>query len=166
MTFNEWVKKQNDEFFDVLSLSSGADRWSLLRYCRDIANGTKSNVLAGALSDCAYRVSTYKKKDKVVMQIINMKKEKRGIAICHENDKFDPEIGIAIAWARYKKEETKITTTTMLSKLKYKDKFFYVHMPYTYIAPDPHSCYHIIVNNETKQLLYKQDTEVKVYTEI
>ena len=100
--FTEWVKKQNDEFFAVANYM---DRRVIYRYANGVANGEETNILAGAISYCPYRVSVYRKRKSVVVQIVNMKKEKRGIAICNEDDTFDASIGIAYAWARYKKEE-------------------------------------------------------------
>lgn len=133
MRFEKWVKKQNDEFF---AIAKGSDRHLIYLYARGIANDTKTNVIAGAISDCPYRVSVYRKGKKTVMQIINMRKEKRGIAICHENDEFDPEIGIAYAWARYKKEA--IPRFTFKGKdLKYGDSFLVGRQCFVYLCVNP-----------------------------
>ena len=133
MRFEEWVKKQNDEFF---AIAKGSDKYLIYLYAKGIANDTKTNVIAGAISDCPYRVSVYRKGKKTVMQIINMKKEKRGIAICHENDEFDPKIGIAYAWARYKKEEIP-SFPVKGSSLKKGDIFNFNGTTYIYLCLDP-----------------------------
>lgn len=132
MYFIEWVKKQNDEFFAV---AKSADRYLIYRYAKDIANGIKSNVCAGVISDCSYRVSVYRKGKKVIMQIVNMKKEKRGIAICHENDEFNSEIGIAYAWARYKREEIPhFPVNKKLSEMQNGDTFYFHNSKYQFIG--------------------------------
>ena len=123
MKFEQWVKKQNDEFFKAARLQE--KRKLLLEYAIGIANKKYTDVCAGAISDFPYRISTYIKGKKVVTQIINMRKQKRGIAICHENDAFVPEIGIAYAWARYKKESIPdFTVMKKLSEMKNGDVFF------------------------------------------
>ena len=133
MDFNQWVQKQNDEFF---AIAKGADRELIYRYASGIASGRRTNVCAGMISDCPYRVSVYRKGKKIVMQIVNMKKEKRGIAICHENDTFDPAIGIAYAWARYKGEF--IIIDECLANLKNGDRFIDSNNKYYYyIGEDP-----------------------------
>lgn len=123
MKFEQWVKKQNDEFFKAAGMQ--ANRQVMLSYASGIADRRYTGICAGAISDSLYRVSTYIKGKKVITQIISMRKEKRGIAICHENDAFDPEIGIAYAWARYKKEAIPdFTTKKKLSEMKNGDVFF------------------------------------------
>lgn len=132
MRFEEWVKKQNDEFF---AIAKGSDRYLIYRYAKGIANDTETNVIAGAISDCSYRISVYRKGKKTIMQIINMKKEKRGIAICHENDEFDPEIGIAYAWARYKKEAIpSFSVKKELSEMQNGDTFYFQNSKYQFIG--------------------------------
>lgn len=122
MKFEQWVKKQNDDFFESAGLQ--ANRHMMLSYAEGIATGRYTGICAGVISDCSYRVSTYIKGKKVVTQIINMRKSKRGIAICNENDTFDPEIGIAYAWARYKKEAIpSFTVAKKLSEMKNGDVF-------------------------------------------
>ena len=132
MDFKQWVQKQNDEFF---AIAKGADRELIYRYASGIASGRRTNVCAGMISDCPYRVSVYHKGKKIVMQIINMKKEKRGIAICHENDTFKPAIGIAYAWARYKGESFMIEEC--IANLKNGDKFIRGDHEYYYIGEVP-----------------------------
>lgn len=123
MKFEQWVKKQNDEFFKAARLQE--KRKLLLEYAIGIANKKYTDVCAGVISDLPYRISTYIKGKKIVTQIINMRKQKRGIAICHENDAFDPEIGIAYAWARYKNESIpNFTVMKKLSEMKNGDVFF------------------------------------------
>ena len=69
-----------------------------------------------------------------------MKKPKRGIAICHENDTFDPEIGIAYAWARYKKEAIpEFTVMKKLSKMENGDVFIAEGRKYFFIGAHPES---------------------------
>lgn len=122
MKFEQWVKKQNDDFFNAARLQE--NRHMMLSYAEGIATGRYTGICAGVISDCSYRVSTYIKGKKVVTQIINMRKSKRGIAICNENDTFDPEIGIAYAWARYKKEAIpNFTIMKKLSEMKNGDVF-------------------------------------------
>lgn len=122
MKFEQWVKKQNDEFFKAARLQE--NRRLILAYAIGIANKKYTDVCAGAISDLPYRISTYIKGKKIVTQIINMRKQKRGIAICHENDAFDPEIGIAYAWARYKNESIpNFTVAKKLSEMKNGDVF-------------------------------------------
>lgn len=139
MNFEQWVKKQNDEFFKETGMQG--NRRLILAYARGIANKKDVGVCAGAISDCPYRVSTYIKGEKIVMQIISMKKPKRGIAICHENDTFDPEIGIAYAWARYKKEAIpEFTVMKKLSEMKNGDVFFTISgRRYYFIGAHPES---------------------------
>lgn len=137
MKFEDWVKKQNDEFFSRVEQRS-TNKKLIFAYANGIAKGTQSNVCAGVISDCSYRISVYHEKNKVVMQIINMKKEKRGIAICHENDEFDPAIGIAYAWARYKKESIPhFSTRKKLSEMQNGDIFFSSGTEFYFIGEHP-----------------------------
>lgn len=132
MRFEEWVKKQNNEFF---AIAINAKKELIYLYAKGIAEGTRTNVVAGAISDCPYRVSVYRKGKKTIMQIVNMKKEKRGIAICHENDEFDPKIGIAYAWARYKKEAIpSFSVEKRLSEMQNGDTFYFHNSKYQFIG--------------------------------
>ena len=115
MDFNAWVRKQNKDFFSTHPFINDVKE-KIFAYAEDVHYERMSEFCAGAISNVAYRISIYKKKNKTVMQIINMKKERRGIAICREGDIFDPQVGIAYAWARYKKEE--IPDFVVLTKLK------------------------------------------------
>lgn len=152
MKFEDWVKKQNDEFFSRVE-QHFTNKRLIFAYANGIAKGTQSNVCAGAISDCSYRISIYHEKNKVVMQIISMKKEKRGIAICHENDEFDPAIGIAYAWARYKKEPIPLfTTEKTLSEMQNGDIFFYDGKEYSFIGEYP-------VGSEVARQYIAYDTE-------
>ena len=165
MDFKQWVQKQNDEFF---AIAKKADKEMIYRYAFGIASGRRTNVCAGMISDCPYRVSVYRKGKKVVVQIVNMKKEKRGIAICHENDTFNPSIGIAYAWARYKGESFMIEEC--IANLKYGDKFTDGHNRYYYyIGEDPRCNRYIIavgVNVEDDTLEYfRKNKIVKVCRE-
>lgn len=136
MKFEQWVKKQNDDFFNAAGLQD--NRHVMLAYAEGIATGRYTGICAGVISDCNYRVSTYIKGKKVVTQIINMRKPKRGIAICNENDTFDPEIGIAYAWARYKKEAIpSFTITKKLSEMKNGDVFIIGDEKYTFVGKHP-----------------------------
>ena len=120
--FTEWVKKQNDEFF---AIANYMNRNTIYDYADGVANETQTKIVAGAISYCPYRVSVYRKRKNVIVQIVNMKKEKRGIAICNEDDAFDPAIGIAYAWARYKGEEIpKFLTYKTLGTMKNGDVFY------------------------------------------
>lgn len=138
MKFEQWVKKQNDEFFKAARLQE--NRRLILAYAIGIASKKYTDVCAGAISDLPYRISTYIKGKKIVTQIINMRKQKRGIAICHENDAFDPEIGIAYAWARYKNESIpNFTVTKKLSEMKNGDVFIAKDRKYVFIGAHPES---------------------------
>lgn len=133
--FTEWVKKQNDEFF---AIANYMDRNQIYKYANGIANRTETNIVAAAISYCPYRVSVFRKRKSVVMQIVNMKKEKRGIAICNEDDAFDPAIGIAYAWARYKEEEIpKWLTYKKLDELKNGDVFYVGNIKRIFIGKTP-----------------------------
>ena len=69
-----------------------------------------------------------------------MRKQKRGIAICHENDAFVPEIGIAYAWARYKNESIpNFTVKKKLSEMKNGDVFIAGDRKYVFIGAHPES---------------------------
>lgn len=138
MNFEQWVIKQNDEFFKVAGMQE--IRRKLLTYARGIANKEDVGLCAGAISNCPYRVSTYIKGKKIITQIISMRKQKRGIAICHENDAFVPEIGIAYAWARYKNESIpNFTVKKKLSEMKNGDVFIAGDRKYVFIGAHPES---------------------------
>lgn len=164
MKFEQWVKKQNDEFFKAAGLQ--ANRQVMLSYAIGIANKKYTGICACAISDGSYRVSTYIKGKKVITQIISMRKEKRGIAICHENDAFDPEIGIAYAWARYKKESIpSFTVEKKLSEMKNGDVFFTISgQRYYFIGAHPESramqqCY-VIFDMTTNTLKTAWESEM------
>lgn len=59
--------------------------------------------------------------------LINYKTGEITKAKCHENDKFDSSIGVAIAWARYKGYEIPRETVN-ISELKYGQKFKFPRM--------------------------------------
>lgn len=173
MDFKQWVQKQNDEFFAItdefFANAQGESRELIYRYASGIASGKRTNVCAGIISDCPYRVSVYRKGKKVVMQIINMKKEKRGIAICHEDDTFDPAIGIAYAWARYKGEF--IIIDECLANLKNGDRFIDSDNKYYYyyIGEDPRYSRYIVavsINAESGTFVnFRKNKIVKVCRE-
>ena len=159
MLFSEWVKRQNDEFFTISKVSN---KELICLYARDIAKCAKSNVLAGAISDCSYRISVYRKGKKTIMQIINMKKEKRGIAICHENDEFDPEIGIAYAWARYKKEPIPtFSIEKKLSEMQSGERFTDKLNTFYFIGKTYYSDVYVIQNEQTGRVETLHDYKQK-----
>lgn len=138
MKFEQWVKKQNDDFFKVAGMQENRRR--ILAYAIGIANKKDMGLCAGAISNRPYRVSTYIKGKRIVTQIISMRKQKRGVAICHENDAFDPEIGIAYAWARYKNESIpNFTVAKKLSEMKNGDVFITKDRKYVFIGAHPES---------------------------
>lgn len=126
MKFEDWVKKQNDEAFADKGEGFKEDTYEFMNY---VHLGGKNNncLLMVNPQDFPYRFSVYKERKNTIIQIVGMKKKKRGIAKCHENDNFNPAIGIAYAWARYKGEA--IPTTFIIEKslaeMKNGDMFYF-----------------------------------------
>ena len=87
--------------------------------------------------------------------LVNLKNGKTWIAVCHERDDFDPNIGKGIAFTRFLGEEIPVERKKVkISSLHYGDRFVSCDNRYTYIflAQDPVSKRYIYVNEQTKQI--------------
>ena len=146
MEFNEWVKKQNEDFFKPYRRY---DKENILSFLESVAANKQKTERIIALNGKKYPfiVSCYKKGKTVVLRLINPERSNQGIAICHENDTFSAEIEIAYAWARYKKEPIP-NFTVKLNSLKYGDFFIEDEDTYIVLAPSPFDKNIIFVINE------------------
>ena len=99
--------------------------------------------------------------------LVNLKNGKTWVAVCHESDNFDSNIGIGVAFARFLGEEIPIERKEVnLSSLHYGDKFsFDDDNKYTYIfvAQEPVLNRYIFINEQTQSILSSL-CDIRVYT--
>jgi len=121
ISFEDWVKKQCAEFFCVAGITDykagilldsikDAHRSSDGRWTLD-SNYNSQHALP-------FAVYTHRKRNRTVVQIISLRHNRRGYAVCqNDKDKFDPRIALAIAWARYRGVEIPKRRKSKLSEL-------------------------------------------------
>ena len=119
MTKNEWIKKQNDDFARACGITSELKH---LYHIMEQEHNCEQPDRHLAPTGCPFCVNTRRRGKRTIVQIISLRHNKRGVAICqNDKDKFDPRTGIAIAWAKYKGE--KYVPTVPLRNLKVGDLF-------------------------------------------
>ena len=87
--------------------------------------------------------------------LVDLKSGKTWIAVCHELDDFDRNIGIGIAFARFLGDEIPVERKKVkISSLHCGDRFTSCDNKYTYIfiAQEPVSQQYIYVNEQTKHI--------------
>ena len=94
---------------------------------------------------------------------------KKGIAKCNPKDKFNLITGLAIAWARYNKEEIPIYETVSISELQNGDTFFDTAHEYIFVAKAPiaekrYVVYEKINDDEYKLITKYYDNDYALYT--
>ena len=108
------------------------------------------------------RCCFYKRK----IVLVNLKNGKTWVAVCHESDNFDSNIGIGVAFARFLGEEIPVEQKKVkLSNLNYGDRFTTCDNRYTYIfvAQEPVLQQYIYVNEQTTQICIVS-FDMSVYT--
>ena len=98
--------------------------------------------------------------------LVNLKNGKTWVAVCHESDNFDSNIGIGVAFARFLGEEIPVEQKKVkLSNLNYGDRFTTCDNRYTYIfvAQEPVLQQYIYVNEQTTQICIVS-FDMSVYT--
>ena len=88
--------------------------------------------------------------------LVDLKNGKTWIAVCHERDDFDRNIGIGVAFARFLGDEIPVEHKKVkISSLHYGDRFTSCDNRYTYtfIAQEPVSKRYIYVNEQTEQII-------------
>lgn len=90
--------------------------------------------------------------------IAHLGTNKKGIAKCNPKDKFNIITGLAIAWARYNKEEIPIYEMVSISGLQNGDTFFDTGHQYIFVAKSPIA--------EKRYVVYEKinDDEYKITT--
>jgi hypothetical protein len=94
---------------------------------------------------------------------------KKGIAKCNPKDKFNIITGLAIAWARYNKEDIPIYEAVPISELQNGDTFFDTGHQYIFVAKSPitekrYVVYEKINNDEYKLTTRYYDNDYILYT--
>ena len=87
--------------------------------------------------------------------LVNLKNGKTWVAVCHESDNFDSNIGMGVAFARFLGEEIPVERKEVnLSSLRYGDQFSIKDSKYTYIfvAREPVVNRYIFVNEQTMDI--------------
>lgn len=106
-------------------------------------------------------IFNYKKRSVILLNTKTLKATK---AQCYKEDKFSPNIAIAICWARMKNEVVpKIKETKFLYEMKYGEKFKDSNGLCTFIAPIPEkkNAYAVMLEYKTSSVLVlKQDSSV------
>lgn len=101
--------------------------------------------------------------------IAHLGTNKKGIAKCNPKDKFNIITGLAIAWARYNKEEVPIYEPILISRLQNGDIFFDTSDEYIFVAKSPieekkYVVYEKINDNEYKLITRYFDNGYALYT--
>ena len=117
ISFEDWVKKQCDEFFCVADIPCN-NEGVLLESIQETHMFPDSGGSLNCRYNSPFAVYTRRKGNRTVVQIISLRRNRRGFAVCqNDKDKFDPRTAIAIAWARYKGTQIPKRRTSRLSEL-------------------------------------------------
>ncbi len=117
ITFDDWVKKQCAEFFHIAGIPD-YNKELLLESIKETHMFPDSGGSLNCRYNSPFAVYTRRKRERTVVQIISLRHNRRGYAVCqNDKDKFDPRIALAIAWARYRGVGIPKRRTSKLSEL-------------------------------------------------
>lgn len=125
MTFSEWVAKKNDELFTTAGIKDNVERQKVYTglYSQSMGLTTCQQFYLGAMFP--FIIVGTKNKNRIIVKLISLRKNKRGVSVCRLEDKFDAEVAIAIAFARYKGEPVYKTQRRKLSELSVGTVFMF-----------------------------------------
>ena len=126
MTFREWVAKKNDELFTTAGITDNVERQQVYTGLYSLIMGLQScqQFYLGAMFP--FIIVGTKKKNRFIVKLISLRQNRRGVSVCRlDKDKFDAEVAIAIAFAKYKGEPVYKTQRRNLSELSVGTVFMF-----------------------------------------